>query len=294
MAGPTGVGKTQATIELALRFASVIVSADSRQIYQEMNIGTAKPDSEQLSRVRHHFIDHISLSEEYSAGRYSRECLRLLETLFQQHDIVFMTGGTGLYIRAVIEGFDDMPDVSSEIREKWMKRFAEHGLAFLHQELTILDPEYAAEVDMQNPHRLIRALSVIETAGKPFSALRRKEKSERPFEVIKIFCNLPRQQLYGRIHERVDQMLEKGLVDEVKSLVAFRDTQAMQTVGYKEIIAYFDGNCTLEEAIAKIKQHTCNYAKRQITWFKHQGDWQEFDPPDVEVIADFVSRERDL
>lgn len=288
MAGPTAVGKTAASVKLAFRFDTEVISADSRQIYREMSIGTAKPTPDQLSRVKHHFIDHISLNEEYSAGRYARECLALLSTLFEQHDIVIMTGGSGLYIKAVIDGFDEMPSVSRDIRDKWKLAYTEKGLAFLQQELTILDPGYADTVDMQNAHRLIRALSVIEASGKPFSELRKKQEANRPFEIIKVLCNLPRQELYARIHQRVDDMVTNGLVEEVKSLLHHRHTQAMQTVGYKELLSWMDGACTYEEAIAKIKQHSCNYAKRQLTWFRHHGDWTEFSPPDVGAIVDFV------
>lgn len=291
VAGPTAVGKTSASIELAHRFDSEVVSADSRQIFREMTIGTAKPTDEQLSRVKHHFIDHLTLNTEYSAGLYARECLELLDVLFVRHDVVIMTGGSGLYIKAVIEGFDDMPNVSGEVREKWQQAYVHHGLTFLQQELTILDPAYAAEVDMRNAHRLIRALSVIDASGTPFSELRKNQETSRPFNAIKVLCNLSRQELYARIHQRVDEMIHDGLVDEVKSLTAYRDVQAMQTVGYKEIIAYLDGTYTLEEAIAKIKQHSCNYAKRQLTWFRHQGDWTEFNPLEVDAIADFVRME---
>lgn len=290
MAGPTGVGKTQVTLDLASRFGSVIVSADSRQIYREMAIGTARPTPVQRDQVPHYLIDYVSLSEEYSAGRYARECTQLLEQLFMHHDIVFLAGGSGLYIRAVIEGFDEMPAVPGEIREKWTRSFEERGLAFLQQELSLRDPGYTTKVDLQNPRRLIRALSVMDASGTSFSALRKKHPVEHPFEILKIFCNLPRKELYTRIHQRVDEMIVQGLVEEVTSLLPYRHTQAMQSVGYREIIAYLDGASTLEEAIAKIKQHTCNYAKRQLTWFRHQGDWTEFNPPDVEVIDRFIRR----
>lgn len=286
--GPTGVGKTRIGIDLAKRYNTVIVSADSRQLYREMNIGTAKPTPAERAQVPHYLVDYVSLKDEYSAGEYARACKSLLLELFTERDIIFMVGGSGLYIRAVIEGFDEMPAVSKDIKEKWKQVYAEKGLAFLQQEVTLLDPEYAAKVDMQNPHRLIRALSVMQVSNTPVSVLQRSILEQRPFEVIRILCNLPRQELYDRIHNRVDEMIVEGLIDEVRSLLPYRDTQAMQTVGYNEIVAFLDGHMTQEEAISKIKQHSCNYAKRQLTWFRHQGEWKEFNPPDVYKVKEYV------
>jgi tRNA dimethylallyltransferase len=266
----------------------VVVSADSRQLFHEMNIGTAKPSAAELATVPHFFINHLSLSEPYSAGRYAHECYTLLEQLFTKHDVVFLVGGSGLYIRAVIEGFDMMPMVDPEIRERWEKIYETQGLPVLQEALRNQDPDFVPHVDMQNPRRLVRALSLIEASGKRITELRKQVRSQLPFHVIRVFCNLPRKELYARIHARVDAMIEAGLVDEVKSLLEFRDTQAMQTVGYKELVEYFDGKVTLEGAIGKIKQHSCNYAKRQITWFRNQGDWKEFKPPDVDEIERYI------
>jgi tRNA dimethylallyltransferase len=286
--GPTGVGKTRIAIDLAKTYNTVIVSADSRQLYREMNIGTAKPTPEERAQVPHYLIDYVSIKDEYSAGGYARACKSLLQELFTERDIIFMVGGSGLYIRAVIDGFDEMPVVPKDIREKWKQIYTEKGIGFLQQEVTILDPEYAAKVDMENPHRLVRALSLMEVSNTPISILHRNVLEQRPFEVIRILCNLPRQELYDRIRNRVDEMISAGLINEVRSLLPYKDTQAMQTVGYKEIVSFLDGHLTQEEAIAKIKQHSCNYAKRQLTWFRHQGEWREFNPPEVDDIHHYI------
>jgi tRNA dimethylallyltransferase len=288
IAGPTAVGKTQVAISLAQKYDSVIISADSRQIFREMSIGTAKPTKEELSLAEHHFIDHLSISEPYSAGRYAHECRQLLHTLFESHDVLFLVGGAGLYIRSVIEGFDKTPSVSPEMRQKWEEFYETRGLEALQEELKSVDPDFARQVDMQNHRRLIRALSVIETAGKPLTEMRKEARDSLPFHVIRIFCNLPRQELYARIRSRVDEMIAQGLIDEVHALLPYRDTQAMQTVGYKEIVKYLDGEWTLEQAIEKVKQHSCNYAKRQLTWFRNQGEWKEINPPDVGEIERYI------
>jgi tRNA dimethylallyltransferase len=293
LAGPTAVGKTSLSLSLALRYNTAIVSADSRQLYREMQIGTAKPTPEELASVPHHFIDHLSLDEEYTAGRFQRECSALLAELFQTKDIVLLVGGSGLYLRAAIEGFDEMPEVPLEIRDRWKEVLKEQGIEHLRHELLRLDPVYHAEVDLHNARRLVRALSMIETTGKPFSDFRNQARQDNPFQIIKVFCNLPREELYERIESRVDQMIADGLLEEVQSLQRYRETQAMQTVGYREIIAHLDGACTLEEAIDKIKQHTRNYAKRQLTWFRNQGDWKEFNPPNEEEIALFIHEKRE-
>lgn len=288
IAGPTAVGKTVLSADLAGRYETVVVSADSRQIFREMDIGTAKPTPAEMRGVPHHFIDRLSLDTPYSAGRYARDCHALLDELFQEHRLVFLTGGSGLYIRAVIEGFDKMPEVSLEVRRKWERVQAEEGIEALQDAMSRQDPEFASQVDMQNPRRLVRALALMETSGKPVSELRKAAKQALPFEVIRVFCNLPRKELYERVHARVDAMMKAGLVEEVRSLMPYRDAQAMQTVGYKELVAHFDGKYTMDEAIAKIRQHSCNYAKRQITWFRNQGDWTEINPPDPEVIHQLI------
>jgi tRNA dimethylallyltransferase len=290
IAGPTAVGKTQIAIELAKRFQTVIVSADSRQLFREMNIGTAKPTQAELAAVPHYFINHASLDEPYSAGKYALECHTLLERLFEKHHIVFLVGGAGFYVRAVIEGFDKMPTVPLQIREKWERIQRDEGLHVLQDALRKADPEFSKLVDMKNHRRLVRALSLIDTSGKTVTELRKQARASLPFNVLKFFLNLPREELYARIHARVDAMIAAGLVDEVRSLLPYRDAQAMQTVGYKEVIEYLDGKCTLDEAIMKIKQHSCNYAKRQLTWFRNQGDWLEFNPPEAEEIAKYIVR----
>lgn len=290
IAGPTAVGKTRIAIDLAKRYRSVIVSADSRQVFSGMRIGTARPTPEEEQEVPHFLVGHVAPGTSYSAGAYARECTALLDTLFAEHDIVFLVGGSGLYLRAVLEGFDDMPAVPAGIRQKWIHTFETQGIEALQHALQERDPVYAPQVDLQNPHRLIRALSVMEASGKLYSDLRRRSQAALPFHVMRILCNLPRPILYDRIHRRVDVMMTAGLLDEVRSLLPYRHTQVMQTVGYRELIASLDGAITLEEAVVKIKQHTCNYAKRQLTWFRHQGDWNEFNPPDTAEIAAYIDR----
>jgi tRNA dimethylallyltransferase len=253
-----------------------------------MTIGTAKPTAEQLNAVPHYFIDHLGISEAYSAGRYAEECAKLLEGLFAHHDLVFLVGGAGMYIRSVIEGFHEMPYVPPAVRKKWENLHATAGITVLQEAIQQADPEFAQQVDLQNHRRLVRALSLIDISGTTVTALREQAREAIPYQVVRIFCNLPREMLYTRIHDRVDAMIEDGLVDEVKALVPHRDAQALQTVGYAEILDYLDGRYSLDEAIAKIKQHSCNYAKRQLTWFRNQGDWQEFNPPDEEAIITFI------
>jgi tRNA dimethylallyltransferase len=289
LAGPTAVGKTDLAIRLAQRFDSVIISADSRQVYREMSIGTAKPTTEQRALVPHDMIDVVSVMDHYSAGDYSRECQQVLQRLFKNSDCIFLVGGSGLYIHSVIDGFDKIPRVSAAIRQSYEELYRSQGIAPLQELIRLHDPAYAARVDMRNPHRLIRALSVIETTGAPFSKLHHGAHAEKPFQVIRILLNLPRQELYARIHRRVDDMMTQGLLEEVRALLKYRDTPVMHTVGYRELIAYCDGHMTLEEAIDKIKQHSCNYAKRQLTWFRHQGTWTEFNPPDIQEIEKYIT-----
>ncbi len=290
IAGPTAAGKTNISIEVARRYGTVIVSADSRQIYREMTIGTAKPTPEQLNVVPHYFVDHLEITEEYSAGRYEKDCLHLLEKLFEDHDVIFLVGGSGLYLRAVLEGFDAIPVIPGEYRQKWEQVYSDDGIEALRKAIDTHDPQYAKQVDLQNPQRLIRALSVYDATGRKYSAYRRQKRAQRPFRTVKIVCSLPRPLLYARINQRVEEMLTDGLVDEVKRLIPYRNAPALRTVGYRELFAHFDGEYSLKEAVEKIKQHTRNYAKRQLTWFGHQGDWKEFSPPDVESIHAYIRK----
>lgn len=286
--GPTAVGKTTMGIALAKHFKTEIISADSRQFYREMSIGTAKPDVNELTEVKHHFIDSHTIEEEYSAGDFERDALSLLDTLFEKHDVVVMVGGSGLFVRAVCEGLDNLPKAPAVVRERLNGIFERKGLESLQRKLKEVDPDYYRQADIHNPQRVIRALEVYEATGQPFSSYRVQEIAERPFEIVTIGLNMERQKLYDRINLRVDMMIEKGLVNEVRSLLSYRNKPALLTVGYAEIFDFIDGEISLEEAISRIKQNSRRYAKRQITWFKKYGDTVWFDPDDWEGILSFL------
>ncbi len=286
--GPTAVGKTAAAIKLAQHFDTEILSADSRQFYKEMNIGTAKPDEQELLAAKHHFINSHSIQEDYSAGDFERDALQLLASLFEKKDVVIMVGGSGLFVRAVCEGLDDLPKAPEGVREALNKQFEIAGLAPLKERLKEIDPAYYAIADIDNPQRVIRALEVFEASGNTMSFYQKKEVEKRPFEVITIGLNTDRQQLYNRINLRVDKMIHKGLVEEVKSLADYRTKPAMLTVGYSEIFQYLDGAISFEEAIDKVKQNSRRYAKRQITWFKKYGNTVWFEPTETHEIITFL------
>lgn len=290
MVGPTAVGKTATAILLAQYFNTEIISADSRQFYREMTIGTAKPDAEELAAVPHHFIDSHSIEEEYSAGDFERDALKLLDELFKTKDVVIMVGGSGLFVRAVCEGLDDLPKAPEGVREALNKSFEEHGLEPLKARLKEIDPNYYAVADIDNPQRVIRALEVFDSTGKPISYYQKKDLSQRSFDIITIGLNMDREKLYNRINLRVDKMMEAGLVEEVRSLVKYRHKPAMLTVGYSEIFDYFDGKITLAEAVDKIKQNSRRYAKRQITWFKKYGNTSWFEPGDMDGFLKFITK----
>jgi len=268
--GPTAVGKTAHAIQLARTLGTEIISADSRQIFKELNIGAARPSLEELSAVKHHFIGSASIHEPYSAGQYEREALTKLNELFQQYDSVVCCGGSMMYVDALLQGFDDLPS-DKTVREHWSKRFKEEGIEVLQSELQVKDPDYYTQVDIHNPHRLIRALEVCTVAGMPYSSLRKASGIERNFTVEKIGLEMPREQLYDRINARVLRMMEDGLPEEARALYPFKQLQALNTVGYKELFDYFDGACSIEEAIQKIQQHTRNFAKRQLTWWRRDA-----------------------
>ncbi len=276
--GPTASGKTDCAIQLAQHFGTEILSADSRQFYKEMSIGTAKPQLSDLAKAKHHFIGNLSIHDAYSVGDFERDALAVLETIFETHDTAIMVGGTGLYIRAVCEGLDEFPDVPLSIRDEFEAIFKNQGIEPLQKLLQEVDYEYFIQVDIHNPIRLIRALSVWKASGQPFSSFRSGNKVERNFTPIYIALDLPREVLYDRINRRVDLMMAEGLLEEAKSLHPFKDLNALQTVGYTELFAHFDGEMTLDEAVDKIKQHTRNYAKRQMTWFRKNDFWQRVDP----------------
>jgi tRNA dimethylallyltransferase len=268
IAGPTAVGKTAVSIKLAQQLHTEIVSADSRQFYREMSIGTAKPNNEELAAVKHHFINSISITEKFSVGDYEKQCLQLLDELFETHDKVILVGGSGLFIQAITKGFDDLPVADTAIREQLNTELAEKGIQFLRERLKSADPDYYKQVDLSNPQRLIRALEVFESTGKPFSSYRKATTNKRPFGVIEIGLDLPREILYDRINRRVDVMANEGLVAEVHSLLPYRHLNALNTVGYSELFDYFDGKTDLYTAIGLIKQNTRRFAKRQLTWFR--------------------------
>lgn len=290
IAGPTAIGKTALAIRLARYYKTEIISADSRQFYKEMAIGTAKPNREELSAVKHHFIDSHSVMDTFTAGDFEKEALKILENLFRKHDQVIMVGGSGLFINAICNGFDELPVATDQIRQQLNRDLEEQGIEYLQEKLKTSDPVYFSEVDIHNPQRLIRALEVYQTTGKSFSSYRTKTRKPRPFNTINIALNTDREQLYDRINLRVDQMIEAGLVDEVKSLLKYRHLNALQTVGYSEIFEYLDGKCSLEEAVKNIKQNTRRFAKRQITWFKKSEDIRWFDPADYNNILNYLNQ----
>lgn len=293
LAGPTAVGKTDLTVQLALRYKTEVLSADSRQLYKEMSIGTAKPTMQEMNGVHHHFIDERSIQESFTAADYEREGLQRLDQLFRDHDLVLATGGTGLYMRALMHGFDQIPDVSPEIVAAIDADFADMGIAGLQQELQVKDPAYFDQVDRHNPHRLMRALAVIRQHGRPFSSFLNQSADERPFDCIPICLTRPRPILYERINQRVNDMMDAGLLDEAQRLYPFRHLRPLQTVGYSELFAYIEGDNDLDRAVELIQQNSRRYAKRQMTWFRNQGNWKMVDleasKDPVQEISDIIS-----
>ncbi|MCO4294699.1 tRNA (adenosine(37)-N6)-dimethylallyltransferase MiaA [Solitalea sp. MAHUQ-68] len=289
--GPTAVGKTRAAIELAKYFNTEILSADSRQFFKEISIGTAKPDESELAEAKHHFINSHSIFDEINAGRFEVEALALLDDLFQKYDTLIMVGGSGLYINALCDGLDDLPKADETLRQQIVDRYELEGLSYLQTEVERLDPEYFKQVDVNNPQRLMRALEVCLMTGEPFSAFRKKESKERSFEIIKIGLNLPREELYERINHRVDLMVEAGLLQEAKVMHQHKDIYALQTVGYTELFDYFEDKHDLQRALELIKQNTRRFAKRQITWFNRDKNTHWFKPEEVKEIISFLATE---
>lgn len=286
--GPTAVGKTAMAIKLAQQFDTEIISADSRQFYREMSIGTAKPTPDELSQAPHHFINSHSIEEDYSAGDFERDALAKIATLFQTKDVVIMVGGSGLFVRAVCEGLDNLPKALPETRDQLNKRFEEEGIGPLQTYLKEVDPIYYDQVDISNVQRVIRALEVYETTGLPFSSFLQNTKAQRPFNIITIGLNMERATLYERINLRVDLMIKEGLLEEVKALVAYQAKPALMTVGYSEIFDFLEERVSWEAAIDKIKQNSRRYAKRQLTWFKKDQDTRWFDATDKQGILDYL------
>ena len=284
IAGPTASGKTSFAIELAKALDTVIISADSRQFYKEMSIGTAAPTPEELLQVKHYFVHNISIEDKYDVADYEREVLLLLDELFKTHDNVILTGGSGLFIDAVCNGIDEMPDIQPEIRKKVEKMLQDGGIKALADELQRLDPEYFAIVDQQNPRRLQRAMEVCYQTGKTFTSFRQNKQVQRSFTIVKYALLWNRQELIKRIDRRVDLMMENGLLEEAKTLYPKRELNALNTVGYKELFAHFDGHCTLAEAVEQIKIHTRQYAKRQMTWLRRDTGYQWIMPEEIDVV----------
>lgn len=288
IAGPTAVGKTALSIELAKYYNCPVISADSRQFYKEMSIGTAKPTIEEMQGVKHYFIDNISIHDTYNVGQYERDAIECIETQFKEHDTLILVGGSGLYINAVLNGVDEFEEIPAEIREQLTKDYNEKGLTFLQEELKIKDEVYYNQVDLNNPQRIMRALEVCIHNKQPYSSFRKKENKERSFNSITILINTEREILYSRINKRVDRMMEQGLLNEVKALYPHKHLNALNTVGYKELFDVIDGKSTLEEAVNMIKQNSRRYAKRQLTWFNHQGEYEMFEPTDLEKIKAYL------
>ncbi|HEY0654412.1 MAG TPA: tRNA (adenosine(37)-N6)-dimethylallyltransferase MiaA [Chryseosolibacter sp.] len=286
--GPTAVGKTDLAISVAKKLKTEIISADSRQFFREMEIGTAKPSASALEEVPHHFINSHSITEQYDAAQFSIDAHAILLDIFKQKNQCVLCGGSGLYIKAVCDGFDDIPEIEEDIRKSLTEKFEKNGLTWLQQEMARLDPEYFEIIDQQNPHRLIRALEVKIGTGKSLSSFFTRKKASHDFKILKIGLELPRELLYERIDRRMDLMIEAGLFDEARNLLPFRNHQALQTVGYKEIFDYLDGLYDRDEAIRLLKRNSRRYAKRQLTWFKKDKEFAWFDARDIEQICAYI------
>lgn len=290
--GPTAIGKTAFAIKLAQHFKTEIISADSRQFYHEMRIGTAYPEPEELAAVRHHFIGNLSIGDAYNVARYEEEALSLLDQLFRKHDEVILTGGSGLYIDAVCKGIDDLPNHDPDLRKELKEEIERIGIRAFGEKLKKLDPEYYEVVDLNNPNRLLRAVEVCIQTGKTYSSMRKNSNKERPFAIIMIGLNTDREVLFENIAGRVDRMMEQGLLEEVKRLQNYRDHNALNTVGYKELFAYLDGEVSLERAVENIKTNTRRYAKRQLTWFKRDNSIKWFEPENFEGAVAWIGNVR--
>ena len=287
--GPTGVGKTALSFALAEQLGSPILSADSRQLYAEIPIGTAAPTKDELERVKHYFIGTHHLTDYYSAAQYEIDVLRLTEELFSTHKTLLLTGGSMMYIDAVCKGIDDIPTVDDITRRTLLDRYEAEGLEPLVNELRLLDPEYYHIVDLKNPKRVIHALEICYMTGRTYTSFRTRSTKERPFRIIKIGLRREREELYDRINRRVDQMIADGLIDEARQVYPYRHLNSLNTVGYKELFAHFDGDCTLEFAIEKIKQNSRIYSRKQMTWFRRDESIQWFHPDDYEAIMSYLS-----
>jgi len=286
LAGPTASGKTATAIKLAKAFDAEIISADSRQFYKELSIGTAAPTDEELAQVKHHFVHNLSIEDKYDVADYERDVLDFLKQYFKTKDVAIMTGGSGLFIDAVCNGLDEMPDITEEVRNRVSKMLETDGLEGLQKEVERVDNEYFQVVDKQNPRRLQRALEVYYQTGKPYSTFRQRNVAKRDFDIVKLAILWDRDKLIERINLRVDMMMAQGLLDEVKSVYPKRHLNSLNTVGYKELFDYLDGKCTLEQAVEQIKINTRQYAKRQMTWLRKNNDYQWFTIDEVDEIIE--------
>ena len=275
-------------MDLAKHFGIPIINADSRQIYRELKIGTARPTEEQMQQIKHYFVGTLGLEDYYSASLFEQQVLELLSQLFQTHDYALMTGGSMMYIDAVCDGIDDIPTIDDETRALMKRRLDEEGLEQLCEDLKKLDPEYYQMVDKQNPRRVVHALEICTMTGQTYTSFRRREKRERPFRIIKIGLNRPREELYARINQRVDEMMAGGLLEEVKTMYPKRSLNALNTVGYKELFDYIDGRWPLEEAVERIKGNTRRYARKQLTWYKKDNQIRWFHPDEITTIIDYI------
>lgn len=288
--GPTAIGKTALAIKLAQFYQTEIISADSRQFFKEMTIGTAKPSPTELAAAPHHFIDSHSIQKLFSTGDFEVEALKLMAELFQKHDVLIVVGGSGLYVDAICKGLDDLPEIDLNIREQLNNKLAEEGLEAIKNQLQVLDPEYYEKVDQANPQRMIRGLEVVLSTGKKLSSFLTATKKPRPFKIVKIGLNTDRALLYDRINERVDLMMEAGQLDEVKSLLPYRQYNALNTVGYSELFDYLAGKTDLVTAVNMIKQNTRRFAKRQLTWFRRDEDTTWFEPNQADEIIEYLNK----
>ena len=290
--GPTGVGKTVGSIRIAEKLSSPILSADSRQLYKGMSIGTAAPTPDQLSRVKHYFVGILSPEEYYSASRYEEEAITLIEKLHKKHPVVVMVGGSMLYIDAVCQGIDEMPTIDDELRKDLQQLYRKEGLDPIRQQLKLLDPVFYRQVDLKNPKRVIHALEVCLMTGKPYSSLRTNLRKKRPFRIVKIGFTRERKELYDRINARVDDMIDNGLIEEAQRLYPLRHLNSLNTVGYKELFDSFDGKYDLNTAIEKIKQHSRNYARKQLSWFKRDKEihWIHLSDEKIDVEAQIMKQ----
>ncbi len=289
--GPTGVGKTELSLQLAEFFRTSILNADSRQLYRDIPIGTAAPTIEEMQRVPHYFVGTLGLQDYYSAAQYETDAITLLDQLFRDRDVVLLSGGSMMYIDAVCHGIDDIPTIDELTRERMRERYEREGLEPLQNELRLLDPEYYQICDIRNPKRVVHALEICYMTGRTYTSFRRNAHKERPFRIIKIGLQREREELYRRIGLRVDQMVEQGLIEEARRVLPFRDCNSLNTVGYKELFRYFDGEWDLDFALEKVKRNTRVYSRKQVTWFKKDGKVAWFHPSAVEEIRLFIKKE---